>query len=261
MSNPDVFMPIPEPDVRQRGASADPLETERETGNPTVFVTPVSGLGNQIMTVPSSVLSHATRAFRKTLLYLQSVYDITRDYYSPYPSVTTTRRAVLSAWWLLVKRVLFALFVCAALYLVASDTISYAKRKLGSGAVASYDTLLARCERALNRDSAACGVLVSEHGTSGHRMLCLWTDPSRTELMSFMNPAVTAAGTLTHTVTERQVGCKDADTTTRRRYGTATVYFDSIIDPGTHAAQKLESKFTAFCAQHAMEFPIGTPCA
>lgn len=256
-------------EVRFRAVpDTDPLEAERDASVPASearaggwWNMSVSDAGVQIVALGKSAMSGLGNCARRVYNYLSGVWMLTRSYLSPYAASRPSGKTVLAAWWLLLKRFLFTAFVCLALYIAAAELASSARRYMRSGALASYETLMSRCERALDRDPSACGAYVAESGvSSGNRLMCLWTDKSHTELVSFMNPAMSLTGPTTYSVTERQVGCKSAESVTRRRNGQVTVYFDSISEPGTQAAQKLEDLFLSFCAQHVVEFPVGTPC-
>lgn len=209
--------------------------------------------------LPEWVDREIVAPYRSSRAYLAHVWSQTHAYFTPYPvGVQPTLKQMLSMYWLLFWRAAFLLFAVYGSWTLMSATVTSYRRSFGGGPVARYEVLLNKCERNLFLHSRACGLVVSE---GDHSMLCVWDDPGHTRLSAYLNPKIVLNQLDRLSVAEYQVGCDYSPQTTKMRGSSVIVYYDSAISPGTTAARLYDDPPTAFCVQHAIEFPLGSPCA
>ncbi len=208
--------------------------------------------------LPEWVDREIVAPYRKSRAYLSHVWSQTHAYFTPYPAgVQPTLKQMLSMYWLLFWRTAFLLFALYGSWTLISATVTSYRRSLDGGPAARYEILLNKCERSLFLNSRACGLVVRD---GDHSMLCVWDDQGHTRLSAYLNPRIVLNQLDRVSVAEYQVGCSYAPQMTRWRGSSVIVYYDSAVSPGTTAARLYDDPLTAFCVQHALEYPIGSPC-
>jgi hypothetical protein len=188
--------------------------------------------------------------------YMRYVWGETCMYFMHYPGVEPSSGRLLRVYYLLLKRLLFFVFVCGVVWWLVASIMVSARRSLGGGPAVHYDSLVNKCERRLFLNDRLCGVLVSDGPNS---ILCAWEDSEHTHMATFLNPQI-ATDPVSHVISKEHVlACNDRFVN-KKRGTSVTVYYNSIQHPGTVAARFVDDMKLAVCIQHAMEFPIDGPC-
>ncbi len=196
-------------------------------------------------------------AKRNVAEYLHHVGAETRLYFMYYPGVTPSFKRLVRVYYVLLLRIVFFATVAFIAWELVASTLLSLRRTFGGGPTVHYDTLLNKCERDLFLHDSACGVHVSDGPNS---LLCVWEDEDHTQMAAFLNPKIIPDPLSRIVSKEHILACKGRPAVSKVRGTSVTVYYNSVQHPGTVSARLVENVPLAVCIQHAMEFPLGSPC-